>query len=290
MITTNMPSVSCTRQALAMHQLGPHTAHRAQYTPMPRFVQPALCPTTRQRAHVHTSHIARAKTASMDLEIGMTAPPFSLLEPLTGKTVSLSDFEGAPALLFIIMCNHCPFVKMLKRACTPNSPRDTPPSSQRRLSTWQPSTKPRASPSSPFPATRCRPTPRTGQRRWQRTHENLVRRYCQLEYCASTATLSATTGYPFPYLYDKTQAVAQAYSAACTPEFYVFDGQQRLRYHGQFDDARPTNGVVPSGRDVRAALDAVLAGNEVPGGAPSLGCNIKWHPGNEPSYFGQTAV
>ncbi len=97
-------------------------------------------------------------------------------------------------------------------------------------------------------------------------------------------------GYPFPYLYDESQDVAKAYSAACTPEFYVFDGQQKLRYHGQYDDARPTNAVTPTGRDVRAALDAVLAGAPVPRGAPSLGCNIKWHPGNEPSYFGVTAI
>lgn len=102
--------------------------------------------------------------------------------------------------------------------------------------------------------------------------------------------VSPHTGYPFPYLYDESQSVAQAYSAACTPEFYVFDAKQRLCYHGQFDDARPTNGVAPTGRDVRAALDAVLAGADVPQGAPSLGCNIKWHPGNEPSYYGQTAV
>lgn len=99
-----------------------------------------------------------------------------------------------------------------------------------------------------------------------------------------------TTGYPFPYLFDETQAIAKAYRAACTPEFYVFDSQQRLQYHGQYDDARPTNGVTPTGRDVRAALEAVLSGAPVPQAAPSLGCNIKWHPGNEPSYFGATAV
>jgi len=94
-----------------------------------------------------------------------------------------------------------------------------------------------------------------------------------------------SAGYSFPYLYDESQAVARAYRAACTPDFYLFDAQRRLVYRGQFDDSRPGNGVPVTGRDLRAALAAVLAGKPVsPDQKPSLGCNIKWKPGNEPSH------
>jgi thiol-disulfide isomerase/thioredoxin len=92
-------------------------------------------------------------------------------------------------------------------------------------------------------------------------------------------------GYTFPYLYDETQAVAKAYRAACTPEFYVFDKNQSLVYRGQFDDSRRNSALPVTGKDVRAALDAVLAGKPVsPNQTPSIGCNIKWKPGNEPDY------
>jgi hypothetical protein len=93
-------------------------------------------------------------------------------------------------------------------------------------------------------------------------------------------------GYPFPYLYDATQVVAQAYRAACTPDFFLFDGDFRLVYRGQFDDSRPGNDAPVTGQDLRAAVDAVLAGQPVTEDQkPSLGCNIKWKPGNEPDYF-----
>ncbi len=94
-------------------------------------------------------------------------------------------------------------------------------------------------------------------------------------------------GYPFPYLYDESQEIAKAYFAACTPEFYVFNAELKLQYHGQFDDSRPKNSTLVTGKDLRAALDAVLAG-QTPSGPirHSIGCNIKWTPGNEPSYFG----
>lgn len=99
-------------------------------------------------------------------------------------------------------------------------------------------------------------------------------------------------GYTFPYLYDESQAVAKAYTAACTPEFYVFDGGLKLQYHGQFDDTRPkvTPPQTPTGKDLRAALDAVLAGQPAPKSRPSIGCNIKWAPGGEPSYYGAQQV
>jgi hypothetical protein len=93
-------------------------------------------------------------------------------------------------------------------------------------------------------------------------------------------------GYPFPYLYDETQAVAKAYRAACTPDFFLFDGNRRLVYRGQFDDSRPDSGIPITGRDLRAAVDAVLAGKKPSDSQrPSIGCNIKWKPGNEPEYF-----
>ncbi|MBN2577590.1 MAG: thioredoxin family protein, partial [Pirellulales bacterium] len=93
-------------------------------------------------------------------------------------------------------------------------------------------------------------------------------------------------GYTFPYLYDETQETAQAYRAACTPDFYVFDRDRRLAYRGQMDASRPESGVPVTGADLRAALDAVLADKSVPADQkPSLGCNIKWKPGNEPEYF-----
>src|SRR5207248_9873553 len=94
-------------------------------------------------------------------------------------------------------------------------------------------------------------------------------------------------GYIFPYLYDETQAVAKAYHAACTPDIYLFDKDQQLVYRGQFDESRPGNNIPVTGKDLRGAIDAVLVGKPVPPNQkPSIGCNIKWKPGNEPEYFG----
>jgi thiol-disulfide isomerase/thioredoxin len=103
---------------------------------------------------------------------------------------------------------------------------------------------------------------------------------------AKMAAEVKSAGYIFPYLYDETQEVAKAYRAACTPDFYIFDKDQRLAYRGQFDDSRPGNGVPVTGKDLRAALDAVLAGKPASSNQkPSIGCNIKWKAGNEPDYF-----
>jgi hypothetical protein len=103
---------------------------------------------------------------------------------------------------------------------------------------------------------------------------------------AKMAEEAASAGYVFPYLYDETQAVAKAYRAACTPDFYLFDKDQRLVYRGQFDDSRPGNGIAVTGKDLRAAIDAVLAGKAIsPNQKASIGCNIKWKPGSEPEYF-----
>ncbi|MHC5016192.1 MAG: thioredoxin family protein, partial [Planctomycetota bacterium] len=98
---------------------------------------------------------------------------------------------------------------------------------------------------------------------------------------------AASRGYTFPYLFDETQETAKAFGAACTPDFFVYDQDRKLVYRGQLDDSRPSNDVPVTGADLRAALDAVLAGRPVAGDQnPSIGCNIKWKPGNEPDYFG----
>jgi thiol-disulfide isomerase/thioredoxin len=102
---------------------------------------------------------------------------------------------------------------------------------------------------------------------------------------AKMAAEAKDAGYTFPYLYDETQTVARAYQAACTPDFFLFDREKRLVYRGQLDDSRPGNGIPVTGKDLRAALDAVLAGQPVPKDQKaSIGCNIKWKAGNEPKY------
>jgi hypothetical protein len=98
--------------------------------------------------------------------------------------------------------------------------------------------------------------------------------------------MAESLGFNFPYCYDETQAVAKAYTAACTPDFFLFDGDMKLVYRGQLDDSRPGNDAPVNGKDLRAALDTVLAEQSVsPEQKPSIGCNIKWAPGNEPEYF-----
>jgi peroxiredoxin len=193
-----------------------------------------------------------AKTLSTMLPLGTAAPDFTLPDAVTGKTVALKDFTGAPALLVIFMCNHCPYVKHI-RAELAKLGREY----------------------------QSRGVAMVG------ISSNDARAYPDdsPEKMAEEARLA---GYTFPYLYDESQAVAKAYRAACTPDFFLFDRERRLVYRGQFDDSRPrVEAVLPvTGRDLRAALDAVLAGRPLPGDQkPSLGCNIKWKPGNEPDYF-----
>lgn len=194
------------------------------------------------------------KTASTMLPLGTKAPDFNLWN-VDGKTVSLADFEGAPALLVMFMCNHCPFVihvaPELARLAAEYQARGV---AVVGISSNDVSTYPQDSPE-------------------QMVHEAEQR------------------GYSFPYLFDETQEVAQAYRAACTPDFFVFNGEQKLVYRGQLDDSRPDSGIPLTGKDLRAALDAVLSGNPVPEPQnPSLGCNIKWKEGAEPDYFNPTGV
>lgn len=191
-----------------------------------------------------------ARTPStMLLELGALAPDFSLPEPATGKTVALADFAGAPGLLVIFMCNHCPYVQHIRSALAAFA-RDYQPKGLKivGINANDVASHPDDSP------------------------EKMIEEVRQ-------------AGYPFPYLYDETQAVAKAYHAACTPDLYLFDADRRLVYRGQFDDSRPGAGIPVTGADLRAAADALLAGRPIPPEQkPSLGCNIKWRPGNEPVY------
>src|SRR5215813_13965342 len=180
------------------------------------------------------------------LPLGTKAPDFRLPDT-SGKTVSLADFKGAPALLVVFMCNHCPYVKHIRGGLAQLA-RDY---SHRGLAVVGISSNDVAN----YPA----------------------------DSPAKMAEEAKSAGYIFPYLYDETQEVAKDYRAACTPDIFLFDKDQRLAYRGQFDDSRPGNGLPVTGKDLRAAVDALLAGTSVSGNQkPSIGCNIKWKPGNEP--------
>ena len=183
------------------------------------------------------------------LPLGTQAPDFRLPDP-SGIIVSLADFKSAPALLVVFMCNHCPYVKHIRSGLA-----------------------------------RLARDYRAGDVVVVGINSNDVASY-PADSPAKMAEEAASAGYVFPYLYDETQTVAKAYRAACTPDFYLFDKNQRLVYRGQFDDSRPSNGIPVTGKDLRAAIDAVLAGKPVPPNQKaSIGCNIKWKPGNEPEYF-----
>ncbi|MFO0787960.1 MAG: thioredoxin family protein [Pirellulales bacterium] len=190
-----------------------------------------------------------ARTPSTMLPLGTAAPDFALVN-VDGRTVSLADFAGKPALLVMFICNHCPFVKHLADALAQFAAEYLPRGlAVVAINSNDVATHPADSPE-------------------QMVHEAEQR------------------GYPFPYLYDETQEVAKAYHAACTPDFFLFDGDRKLVYRGQFDSSRPDSGIPVTGADMRAAVDAVLAGQKPSEKQlPSIGCNIKWIPGNEPEYF-----
>lgn len=188
------------------------------------------------------------RTASTMLQLGTQAPEFALSRVDTGRVVALRDLAGAPATLVMFLCGHCPYVKHV----------------------------------APVLATL--------------TAEYMKRGVAIVGIASNDATAypddapdalardAAERGYQFSYLYDESQAVAKAYHAACTPDFFLFDKDRRLAYRGQFDASRPRNDLPVTGADLRAALDAVLAGTPVPKPQyPSIGCNIKWK--DAPDYF-----
>ncbi len=190
-----------------------------------------------------------ARTPSTMLPLGTKAPPFTLVN-VDGNLVSLSDFDGAPAFLAIFMCNHCPFVKHLADALAQFGAEYMAKGvAIVGISSNDASSHPADSPE-------------------QMVHE------------------AEDRGYTFPYLFDESQEVAKEYRAACTPDFFLFDGERKLVYRGQFDSSRPDSGTPVTGADLRAAIDAVLAGKKPSDKqSPSIGCNIKWIPGREPDYF-----
>jgi peroxiredoxin len=185
------------------------------------------------------------------LGLGTAAPDFRLPDTTAGgKEVALADFDAAPALLVAFICNHCPFVQHVAGELAALS-RDLPAQGV------------------PVVA----------------ISSNDVAAY-PADSPEAMAEEAARQGWAFPYLYDESQEVAKAYRAACTPDFFLFDSDRKLVYRGQLDASRPGNGLPVTGADLRAAVDAVLAGRPVPEDQrPSLGCNIKWKAGNEPDYF-----
>ena len=191
-----------------------------------------------------------ARTPStMMLSLGTKAPTFRLPDPF-GRTWSIADFESAPALLVAFICNHCPFVKHIRGGLAQLA----------------------------------------GEYQGRGVAVVGISSNDFVAYPDDSPKAMAEevriAGYTFPYLVDETQQVAKDYGAACTPDFFLFDGSQHLVYRGQMDGSRPGNDVPVTGEDLRQALEAVLAGRPVPAEQrPSLGCNIKWKPGNEPEYF-----
>ncbi len=189
-----------------------------------------------------------AKESTMH-ELGSNAPGFALPEPATGNTVALEDFVGQP-LLVAFICNHCPFVVLIREAL--------------------------AQLANEYQAKGVGVVA---------INANDVANYPDDSPDKMVAEVHKA-GYSFPYLYDESQAVAQAYQAACTPDFFLYDKHHHLFYRGQFDSARPGNGVAATGEDLRNALDALLKGLYPPNDQKaSLGCGIKWKAGNEPDYF-----
>jgi thiol-disulfide isomerase/thioredoxin len=191
-----------------------------------------------------------ALTPSTMLPLGTAAPDFSLTDTVSGKKVSPAAFKDRKALLVMFICNHCPYVKHLKPALVQlGKDYEKKDVGIVAISSNDPGSHPDDAPE-------------------------------------KMAAEAGSLGYKFPYLFDETQAVAKAYKAACTPDFFVFDAARKLAYRGQFDASRPGNNQPVTGADLRGALDAVIAG-KAPGAkqTPSLGCNIKWRAGSEPEYF-----
>jgi len=195
------------------------------------------------------------KTASTMMPLGTQAPDFSLVN-VDGTTVSRNDFDEASALVVMFICNHCPFVKHIAYQLATIG-RDYVPQGVGivAINSNDTSKYPEDSPE-------------------QMVHE------------------AESRGYMFPYLFDEDQAVAKAYRAACTPDFFVFDRDHKLVYRGQLDDCHPSNELEVTGNDLRAAIDAAVAGESMDEAqqTPSIGCNIKWIEGDEPGYFDPKGV
>jgi peroxiredoxin len=186
--------------------------------------------------------MAMALTEStMELELGVEAPEFALTDVVSGKTVRRDDFRGQKGLLVMFICTHCPYVKHIEKGLAALAmDYDGRPVSMVAISSNDAANFPDDNP-------------------------------------AGLKAQAQRLGFRFPYLYDESQAVAKAYHAACTPDLFLFDGNLKLFYRGEFDSSRPSNGVPVTGEALRAAMDALLAGRPAPEDQrPSIGCNIKW--------------
>jgi peroxiredoxin len=190
------------------------------------------------------------QTPSTMVALGTPAPAFRLPD-FAGKVYALEDHAGARGYLVAFLCNHCPFVKHIRNGL----------------------------------ADFGRAYAARGIAVYGISSNDVVAHPDDAP--AKMAEVAARAGWIFPYLFDETQEVAKAYGAACTPDFFLFDAGRRLVYRGQFDDSRPGNGKPVTGSDLRAACDALLEGHQISKEQkPSIGCNIKWKPGNEPDWFG----
>ncbi len=190
-----------------------------------------------------------ALTPSTMLPLGTMLPSFRLPD-LDGREVSSDDFRTAPGLLVAFICPHCPYVKHMRQ----------------EFGAFAKEFRDRGLAIVGINSNDTSSHPDDG--------------------VAGMKQEAAAAGYTFPYLVDESQAVAKAFRAACTPDLFLFDGGGTLVYRGQFDDSRPGNGRPVTGADLRAAADAVLAGGPIPSDQKSsIGCNIKWKPGNAPDYF-----
>jgi peroxiredoxin len=191
------------------------------------------------------------RNASTMLALGTAAPAFTLEDVVSGQSISLETFQGKKGLLIMFICQHCPFVKHVEDELG-RIGKDYVPQGVGVLAI-----------SSNSLETHPQDDPDNMREQVSRAHFN------------------------FPYGFDATQEVAKSYTAACTPDFFLFDSQFKLVYRGQLDDSRPGNDLPVDGKDLRAALDRIVAGQPIPEDQkPSIGCNIKWAPGNAPDYFG----
>ena len=192
-----------------------------------------------------------AKTASTMLALGTAAPDFQLPDVVSGQTISLNTFTGKSALLVMFICRHCPFVKHIQTELA-----------------------------------------QLGQDYGARNLGIVAISANDAENYPEDApdrlkAMAQELEFSFPLCYDETQAVAKAYTAACTPDFFLFDADRKLAYRGQLDESRPGNGLPVTGKDLRQAIEALLGqGTIEPDQKPSIGCNIKWKPGNAPDYYG----
>lgn len=189
-------------------------------------------------------------TPSTMLALGTRAPDFELVDVTTNTKKKLADFAAKEALVVMFLCNHCPYVKHVRDGLSAFA-RDYQSKDVALVA----------------------------------IASNDAEKYPD-DGPDALAAEARRSGWKFPYLFDATQAVAKRYTAACTPDFFLFDRARKLVYRGQFDASRPGSNVPVTGADLRAAVDAVLAKRPVAAQQmPSLGCNIKWRPGNEPEYF-----